>query len=69
MNSLPIVSNALKDRPQFVVLVDDKPAVYSIHVTEYDAKHNARIVDGIVMPLDWVGDKMVLPVWRKPQGK
>jgi hypothetical protein len=52
-----------------VVLVDDHPGVYSIHVTKYDARHNARIVDGVVMPLDWVGDEMILPVWRKPKGK
>lgn len=69
MESIPIRSNAVKDRPQYVVLTDDRPSVYSIHVSKYDAVHNARITGGIVAPIDWVGDEMVLPVWRKPKGK
>lgn len=67
MRSLPIVSNAVEDRPQFVVLVDDHPGVYSVHVTRYDAVHNARIVNGVVGPIDWVGNEMILPIWRKPK--
>jgi hypothetical protein len=62
MERVPILSDPVKDRPQFVVLVDERPWVYSIHVSKYDAVHNAKFANGVVAPIDWLGEEMILPV-------
>lgn len=61
---IPINSNPLKDRPQFAVVVNNPQwgwGIFSMHITHYDAKHNSKIVDGQVLPIDWVKEEYILP--------
>lgn len=59
---VPILSDPVNKKPQFVVMIDESPWYYSCHVSKYDAIHNAKLTNGKVAPIDWVGDEMILPV-------
>lgn len=62
MNRLPIFSNSIEEKPQFAVVTTE--GIVSVHVIEYDAKHNAKMLNGMVAPIDWVGEEMILPIVR-----
>ena len=54
----------LEDKPQHCVVTDDPKwghGIFSMHVILYEAKHNARITGGKLVPIDYVNGEIIPP--------
>ena len=56
IESLPIRSETIKDNPKYVVH-GPFGRVFSVHTSEYDARHNARVINGLYLEIDWNVDE------------
>lgn len=61
-----IPSVSIEDKPQFAVVTTKLNSGYGVgifswHVFEEDAEHNAKITKGMVVPVDYVGGQLIIP--------
>ncbi len=53
-----------KEKPQFAVVCNDPEhcvGVFSWHLDEGDAQHNAELTGGQVVPVDYVDGELIVP--------
>jgi hypothetical protein len=68
MDRLPVPSVSIKDQPQWAVVTnggDYGYGVFSWHVVEQDAKHNASITGGKLVPVDYLHGELIIPSLAK----
>lgn len=61
----PIQTASWAEHPNWAVVTTSEEwghGVYSIHVAEYDATHNAKVTGGSKVPLDYVNGEVVTPL-------
>lgn len=61
-------SLSIADHPDYAVVTNSTQygvGVYSWHISKEEALHNARIVQGVVVPVDYMNGELITPPLAK----